>query len=191
MQYTRTGTSCLMSYCLLLIVILHFYPGHLSYTIKALDLKLHRMIDLIEQKSSAEELVLCTSCFMSYCPLIMVIAFYPGHLSYTIKAVDLKLHRMIDLIEQKSSAQEMVFCTSCFMSYCPLIMVILHFYPGHLSYTIKALDLKLHRMLDLMSYCPLIMVILHFYSGHLSYTIKALDLKLHRISLNIFILARL
>jgi hypothetical protein len=47
--------------------------------------------------------------------------------------IDLKLHRMIDLIIKKCSAQELVLCTSLFLSYCPLLIFILYFCPGHFS----------------------------------------------------------
>jgi hypothetical protein len=114
-------------------------------------LKLHRMIDLIKEKCSAQELVLCISYFLSYCPLLIFILYFcPGHFSQSIKAMDLKLHRMIDLIKKKCSAQYLVLCISYFLSYCPLLIFILLFCPGHFSSTIKAMDLKLHRMIDLI-----------------------------------------
>jgi hypothetical protein len=112
-------------------------------------LKLHRMIDLIKKKCIAQELVLCISYFLSYCPLlIFILCFFSGHFSESIKAMDLKLHRMIDLIKKKCSAQEPLLCISNFFSYCPLLIFILC--PGHFSSSMKAMDMKLHSMIDLI-----------------------------------------
>jgi hypothetical protein len=95
---TRTLHAYFMSYCPLLIFILYFL------SIKAIDMKLHRMIDLIKKKCCTQELVLCISYFLIYCPMLMfILQFCPGQL-YGIKAMDLKLHKMIDLIKKKCSA---------------------------------------------------------------------------------------
>jgi hypothetical protein len=49
-----------------------------------------------------------------YCPLFFLLFFYPGHFTLTIKAIDLKLQRTIDIIEKTRSAQELVLCHSLF-----------------------------------------------------------------------------
>jgi hypothetical protein len=104
-----------LSYCPLFIFILYFCPGHFSESIKAMDLKLHRMIDLIKKKCSVQEPVLCISYFLSYCPLLIFILNYcPGHFSSSIKAIHMKLHRMIDLIKNNCSVQGPVLCISYF-----------------------------------------------------------------------------
>ena len=70
-------------------------------------MKLHRQIHLIEWKCSAQELLVCISYFWSYCPLlIFILKACPADNSQTIKAINLKLHRWIDLIEEICSAQE-------------------------------------------------------------------------------------
>jgi hypothetical protein len=143
--------SYFLSYCPLLIFILYFCLSHFSESIKAMDLKLHRMIDLIKKKCIAQEPVLYISYFLSYCPLLIFILYFcPGHFSERIKAIDLKLHRMIDLIKKKCGAQEPVLCISYFYSYCPLLIFILYICPGHFSSSMKAMDMKLHRMIDLV-----------------------------------------
>jgi hypothetical protein len=50
-KITRNGTLhfLFLSYYPLLIFILYFCPGHFSYIIKAIDLILHRMIDVIDK----------------------------------------------------------------------------------------------------------------------------------------------
>ena len=50
-----------------------------------------------------------------------------------------------------------------FLSYFPLIIFILHFCLVHFSYTIKAMDLKLHRMIDLIAVQCTITGTLHFW----------------------------
>ena len=49
-----------------------FCPGHNSKTIRAFNLKLYMWIDFIEEKCSAQESLLCTSYFWSYCPLFFL-----------------------------------------------------------------------------------------------------------------------
>ena len=93
-------------------------------------MKLHRWINLIREKCSTQELLLCTLYFWSYCPLlIFILHFWSHHNSYTRRAINLNLHRWIYLIEQKCSAQELLLCTSCFWSYCPLLF----FYTSHVG----------------------------------------------------------
>ena len=134
------------SYCPLLFFILHSCPDHNSQTIRPINLKLCRWIDLIEQKRSTQELLLCTSYFWSYCPLlIFILHCCPDHNSQTIRPINLKLRRWIDLIEQKHSTQELLLCTSYFLSYCPLLFFILLFCLHRNSYTIRPINLKLYR----------------------------------------------
>jgi hypothetical protein len=58
------------------------------------------MIYLIE-KCNAEKTVLCTL-------LMFILYFCPGQFSCTLKAFDLKLHKVMDLNEKKCSAQDLV-----------------------------------------------------------------------------------
>jgi hypothetical protein len=100
-----------------------------------MDLKLHRVIDLIKKKCIAQEPVLCISYFLSYCPLLIFILYFcPGHFSENIKAMDLKLHGMIHviLIKKKCSVQEPVLCIFIF-ELLPLLIFILYFCPSHFS----------------------------------------------------------
>jgi hypothetical protein len=71
-QCTRTVTLhfLFLRYYPLLMFILNFCPGHCSYIIKAIDLKLYRMIYLIDKKCIAQKLLLCISYSLSYCPLL-------------------------------------------------------------------------------------------------------------------------
>jgi hypothetical protein len=97
--------SYFLSNCPLLMFILYFCHNHFSLSMKAMDLKLHRMIEVIKKKCSAKELVLCISYFLSYCPsLIFILYFCHRHFTWSIKAMDMKLYRMIDLIKKKCSA---------------------------------------------------------------------------------------
>ena len=90
--------------------------------------------------------LICASYFLSYCPLLFFILHsYPDHNSKTIWAINLKLHRWIYLIDEKCSAQEQLLCASYFRSYCPLLFFILHSCLDHNSYTIRAINLKLHN----------------------------------------------
>jgi hypothetical protein len=72
-QCTRTGTLHFLIFELLPFVNFHTCPGHFSLNIKDIDMKLHRMINLINKKCSVQELVLCISYFLSYCPLFIFI----------------------------------------------------------------------------------------------------------------------
>ena len=143
--------SYFLSYCPLLFFILNSCPEHNSYTIRAINLKLHRWIDLIEEKCSAQEPLLYISYFWSYCPLLFfILNSCPEHNSYTIRAINLKLHRWIDLIEEKCSAQEPLLCASYFWSNCPLLFFILNSCTDHNSYTISTIYLKLHKLIYLI-----------------------------------------
>ena len=53
----------------------------------------------------------------------------------------MKLHRLIDLIEEKCSAQDKLFQASYFWSFCPLFINILEFCPEHNSKSIQTNDL--------------------------------------------------
>jgi hypothetical protein len=78
-----------------------------------MDLKLHRMIDLIKKSAVQKNRYSALPNFLVFFPLlIFILHICPGHLSPFIKAMDLKLHRMIDLIKQKCSVQEPVLCNS-------------------------------------------------------------------------------
>jgi hypothetical protein len=102
--------------------------------IKAMDMNLHRMIDLIKKKCSAQELVLCISYFFELLPFVNFhTLFLSGPFLLKYKAMDLKLHRMIDLIKKKCSAQELVLYNSYILSFCPLLIFILYFCLGHFS----------------------------------------------------------
>ena len=61
-QCKRTVTCSLYfwSYYPLLFFILHPCPDHNSYPIRAINWKFHMWINLIEEKCSAQELLLCT-----------------------------------------------------------------------------------------------------------------------------------
>jgi hypothetical protein len=121
-QCTRICTLHFLIFELFSFVNFHtlFLSGPFLLMYKSQDLKLHRMIDLIKKKCSAQEQVLCIFYFLSYCPLLIFILYFcPGHFSESIKAMDLKLHRMIDLIKKKCSAQEPVLC----ISYCAPTLV--------------------------------------------------------------------
>ena len=50
----------------------YFCLSHFSYSIKAIDFKLHVRIDIITKKCSAQKLLLFTSYFLSYCPLLII-----------------------------------------------------------------------------------------------------------------------
>jgi hypothetical protein len=71
-------------------------------------MKLHRMIDHIKKKCSAQKPVLCISYCLSYWSLLIFILYFcPGPFSLCIEAMVFKLHRMIDLVEKKCSVQEL------------------------------------------------------------------------------------
>ena len=102
------------SHCPLLIFILQTCPADNCKTVKAINLKLHRWIDLIQEICSAQEPLLCISYFWSYCTLlIFILQACLAYASQTIKAINMKLHRWIDVNEEKCSAQELLL----FMSY--------------------------------------------------------------------------
>ena len=64
-------------------------------------------MELIEEVCSAQDPLLCHQYFWSYCPLyILTLNFCPEHISKSIKAGNLKLHTYIELIKEKSSAQQ-------------------------------------------------------------------------------------
>jgi hypothetical protein len=76
----------------LLIFFLYFSPGQFSSSMKAMDLKHHRMIDLIDKKCSAQssidkkcsaqKLLLCTYYFFSYGPISFL--SWPFLLNYIV-----------------------------------------------------------------------------------------------------------
>ena len=67
--------------------------------------------------------------------------FCPGHILTTIRDINMKLHRTIDLIERKCSAQEL--CISYFWIYWPLLIFMLNICPGLILKTIVGFNLKL------------------------------------------------
>ena len=82
-------------------------PGHILKPIRGFKLKLHRWIYLIEEKYNAQEPLLSISYLWSYCRLlIFILQTCPAYISQTIRAMNLKLHRYIDLNREKCSAQE-------------------------------------------------------------------------------------
>ena len=84
----------------------HFCPEHNSKSISGIILKLHRWIDLIKEKYSAQEIIILPSYLWSYCPLfIFILNICPEHNYKSISGMILKPHRWIDLIEEKCSAQ--------------------------------------------------------------------------------------
>ena len=84
----------------------HFCPEHNSKSISGNILKLYRWIDLIKEKCSVQEPLLCPSYFWRYCPLlIFILNFCPDHISNSISVIILKLNMWIDLIKEKCSAQ--------------------------------------------------------------------------------------
>ena len=96
-QCARIITLHFLLFELLPFVIFHtlFCLGHFSYTIKVMDLNIHRLIDLIEKKCRAQRLVLCTSWFFGLLPFLLFILYFCQGLV-----------RMIDFIGQMCSAQE-------------------------------------------------------------------------------------
>ena len=129
MQCTRTVS--LHFIFLELLPFVNFHTSSLSadnsQTIKAINLKLHRWIDLIKEKCSAQEPLLFISYFWSYCPLfIFKLQACPAYTSQTIKAINLKLHRWIDVNEEKCSAQELLLC----MSYKSFFAILICFKSG-------------------------------------------------------------
>ena len=84
----------------------NFCPEHISKSVKARNLKLHTLIELIEEACSAQDPLLCLQYIWSYCPLyIFTLNFCLEHISKSIKARNLKLHTYIELGEEKCSAQ--------------------------------------------------------------------------------------
>ena len=93
-------------------------PAYNSQTDRAINLKLHRWIYFNEGKCSAQKPLLCISYFLNYCPLlIFILQACPAYNYQTISAVNLKLQRWIDIIEERCSAQEPLLCISYFWSY--------------------------------------------------------------------------
>jgi hypothetical protein len=133
-----------LRYCPLLIFILNFCPGHFSESIKAMDLKLYRMTDLIRKKCIRTGTL--HFLFLSYYPLLIFILYFcPGHFSYIIKAMDLKLHRMIDLIDKKCSVKKLLLCTSYLLNYCPLLIFLS--WPFLLNYIVNKATHPTHVVL--------------------------------------------
>ena len=91
-------------------------------------------------------------CYFSYLwrGYIPIIHSCPLHISQSLKAIYLKRHRWIYLIAEKCSAQDSLLCALIFWSYCPLLFFILHFCADHYFYTIKDINLKLHRWVYLI-----------------------------------------
>jgi hypothetical protein len=84
-QCIRTDTLhfLFLSNCPLLIFLLYFCPGHFSSSMKAMDLKHYRMIDLIDKKCSIQKccsahiiFLVIAVCYFSY--FIFVLAISPN-----------------------------------------------------------------------------------------------------------------
>ena len=70
------------------------------------------------------------------------------HNFQTIKAINSKLDTLTELIIEKFSAQEPQLCYSYLFDYCPLLNFILNFCLDHNFQTIKAINLKLHTLIE-------------------------------------------
>jgi hypothetical protein len=111
--------SALLFFESLPFVIFHtlFLSGSFLINYKVIDLKLHK---ILLRKSAVHKnwysALLNFWVIASYFHTL----FLSGSFLLTIKAIDWKLHRMIDLIKKKCIAQELILCTSYFLSYCPL-----------------------------------------------------------------------
>ena len=74
------------------------------------------------------------------CGALVILDFCPEHNKFIISWIDSKPGINVWINDPECSAQELLLCTFYFLSYCPLLIVILYFCPGHISYTIKAID---------------------------------------------------
>ena len=90
--------------------------------------------------------------FVNYCRFLIlsVFFFFLDHNFQTIKAINSKLDTLIELIIEKCNAQELQLCYSYLFDYCPLLNFILNFCLDHNFYTIKAINLKLHTLIEHM-----------------------------------------
>ena len=105
-QESQVQASYFWSYCPLFIFILIFCPKHNFKTMQSINMKLHRQINLIQVKCSAQEQLLKPSYFWSNCPMFIFILDFCPYLNSSIQATDLKYHLQIYLIKEKCSAQE-------------------------------------------------------------------------------------
>ena len=86
--------------------------------------------------------------FFNYCPfLISSLIFFLDHNFKTIKAINWKLDKLIELIIEKCNAPEPRLCYSYLFDYCPLLNFILNFCLDHNFQTITAINLKLHTLI--------------------------------------------
>jgi hypothetical protein len=153
----------LLSFELLPFVNFHtlFLSGPFLLNCKGFDLKLHRVIDLFYKKCSAQKLVLWSSYlfifeFLPFVNFHILFLSRPLLLNYNLNCTDMKLHtRMIDLIEKKCSHKIgtiyfMILELFSFVDYNILFLSqpfhLNYICPSHVTWTIKAMDLKLHTL---------------------------------------------
>ena len=89
--------------------------------------------------------------FLSYClSLILSLIFFLDHNFQNIKAINSKLDTLIELIIEKYSVQEPQICYLYLFDYCPLLNFILNICLDRNFQTIKAINLKLHTLIEHM-----------------------------------------
>jgi hypothetical protein len=98
-------------------------------------MKLHRIIDHIKKQCSAQEPVLWTSYFLSYCPLLIFILYFMEWYDY--------------LIDKKCSEQKLLLCTSYFFELLPFVNFDISFlsWPFLLNYIVHKATQPTHRVL--------------------------------------------
>ena len=83
-------------------------------------------------------------------PFVNFKFFFLDHNFQTVKAINSKLDTLIELNIEKCNAQEPQLFYSYLFDYCHLLKFILNFCLDHNLQTIKAINLKLHTLIELM-----------------------------------------
>ena len=92
-----------------------------------------------------------THIFFNYCPLLILsLIFFLDHNFQAIKAINSKLDTLIELFIEKCNAQEPQLCYSYLFHYCPFLNFISNFCMDHNFQIIKAINLKLHTLIEHM-----------------------------------------
>ena len=152
-QCTRTITLLLLFFELLPAVNFHFefFFDHYFKTIKLETSQTDRTHYGEVQCRRTITLLLIYIYFFNYCPLLILsLIFLLDHNFQIIKAINLKLDTLIELNIEKWNPQEPHFCFLYLFDYCHLLNIILNFCLDHNFQTIKAINLKLHTLIDHM-----------------------------------------
>ena len=151
MQYTRTLTlNCIVKELVpLLFFILKFCPEDNSNCLRCKHDTLQVNSCHVGEAQVTNTITLGCN-LRSHCPLSFFICkFRLEHISKTIRGINMKLYRWIDLIKVECSTQKHYLFIERLMSFCPLSIFILQLCSKNNPKINTGTNMILHRRIDL------------------------------------------